>query len=129
MPHLQLRDLQTRYYDWCSARIAERILALSPEELQSLGERYSETEATPAPVAAPGSFASAGVHALAEGAIRAVQAELRLPSFEGWLEEYRGDPERFDRDLIGLYAPRPSGEHTILPASTEPGTSPTDPPR
>lgn len=124
MPPLQ--DLQARYFDWCSARIAERILTLSPEELQSLGERLMEAGEAPSPAAGAGSSASSGVQALAEWAIRAVQADLRLPSFEAWVEEYRRDPERMERDLIGLHAtPTPDPGSPAPP----PGTHATHAPR
>ena len=38
------RVLRAKYLDWCSARIADRFLRLTPEEIYKLAERASEGE-------------------------------------------------------------------------------------
>ncbi len=104
MPHIESQELQSKYSDWCSARVAEHLLRLNPEEVFLLGERYRESEATPAPDEASGSSFFPAPYSRAERAIRAAHAELRLPPFEEWVEEYLSDPGRFDRDIIGFRA-------------------------
>ena len=37
--------LRAKYLDWCSARIAERFLALSPDEIYQLAERATDGQA------------------------------------------------------------------------------------
>lgn len=102
MPHPEANDLRTRYTDWCSARIAEHLLALTPEEVFLLSERGIPEDATPTPDPAPGSFALRSSYSPAERSIRAAHAELGLPAFDEWVAEYTRDPARFDADILGF---------------------------
>ena len=102
MPQPEANELRTRYTDWCSARIAEHLLALSPEEVFLLSERGTRGDATPTPAEAPGSFSLHSRYSRAEQSIRAAYQELGLPSFEDWLAEYSADPARFDADILGF---------------------------
>jgi hypothetical protein len=101
-----LSELRARYYDWCSARIAERLVQLSPDEiwhraamLSDAGELFvwqdEQGQAFP-----PGNtFFSARVlaHLFAQ--------ELDLPTFEDWVDLYRADPGRFQREMIMVDSP------------------------
>lgn len=102
MPQPETNDLRTRYTDWCSARIAEHLLALSPEEVFLLSERGVPSDATPAPDQASGSFSLHSRYSRAERSIQAAHAELGLPSFEEWVAQYTRDPARFDADILGF---------------------------
>src|SRR5688500_17057442 len=39
--HSEERVLRAKYLDWCSARLADRFLALTPDEIYELAERAS----------------------------------------------------------------------------------------
>jgi hypothetical protein len=95
-------ELQARYYDWCSARIAERLVQLSPEEIWHRAAVLSEArelfvweEEIGGKAFPPGNaFFSARLlaHIFAQ--------ELDLPPFEQWEAAYRANPEKFDREIV-----------------------------
>ncbi len=102
--------LRAKYRDYCSARVADAILSLSPEEIYAL----AGAEARRGGRLAPESYHEA--IRLATGKIR---DRLALPEFEEWAVEYRKSPERFDPHIIGLW----KSEERARPAATrkEPG--------
>ncbi len=117
------RELRAKYLDWCSARLADRFLALSPDEIYELAERASlgrEPEAD----AVVASGAAAAVHpsgyqwppptAFSEpwrepANFRVLVARVAevladtLPSFEQWAKAYERTPERFEDELLGFW--------------------------
>jgi hypothetical protein len=103
----QPSELRARYYDWCSARIADELVQLSPDEiwhraaaLSEAGELFVWQDEQGGKAYLPGSaFFSARVlaHVFAQ--------ELKLPSFAEWVELYTADPERFDRETIMVDSP------------------------
>lgn len=85
------RVLRAKYYDWCSARIAERFVQLSVERIYELaGAAADNTREL--------SFAE-----VVDRATEALAAEMSLPSFESWLAAYRAEPERYEEDLAGFW--------------------------
>jgi hypothetical protein len=118
------RILRAKYLDWCSARVAERFLALTPDEIYQLAE--AATHGTPV-LADPGASLSsffAPEHELAwhEGLdpntattdtepFRALVAKvtevladrIALPTFEEWSAAYQESPQDFDGDLLGFW--------------------------
>ncbi|MDE2865599.1 MAG: hypothetical protein OXR05_11030 [Gemmatimonadota bacterium] len=103
--------LRAKYRDYCSARVADAILSLSPEEIYSL----ARSEARSIGHMVPDSYNEA--IRLATGRIR---NRLALPEFEEWALEYRNDPDRFDPYILGLWK-------SEEPPSSPPPTS-SDPP-
>jgi len=110
--------LRAKYLDWCSARLADRFLALSPDEIYELAERASHGRED-APVAFGAFDAGAALpersHSLADAAVKEpenfrnliarvteVLAET-LPTFETWLVGYRADPARYEEELLGFW--------------------------
>lgn len=116
-------ELRAKYLDWCSARLADRFLALSPDEIYELAERAShgrmdtlvasgasETPTDPAlpnPTrTSPAAFAWREPESfrLLVARVTEVLAEtLPLPTFEDWAAAYREDPKRFDVELLGFW--------------------------
>ena len=86
--------LRAKYRDYCSARVADALLSLSPEEVFAL----AEAEARASNRIAPSSHNEA--IRLATGRIR---DRLELPEYESWSREYLQDPSRFDPYLMGLW--------------------------
>ena len=95
--------LRAKYRDYCSARVADAILSLSPEEIYAL----ARAEARSTGHMVPDSYNEA--IRLATSKIR---DRLALPEFEEWALEYRSNPDEFDPYIIGLWK------------SEEPGSSP-----
>jgi len=96
------RVLRAKYLDWCSARLADRFVRLTPEEIYALAERAEQEDARDA------SEATAAVEPLAfqslvERVTAALTSELSLPTFEEWAQAYREDATRFDDELSGLW--------------------------
>jgi hypothetical protein len=93
--------LRVRYLDWCSAKVAEYFLRLSPEEVWL---RAAAARETPDPAAEAGmerGFVFGGPSfGLARRMARQLAAELDLPSYEVWVEEYLRDPERFEQEIL-----------------------------
>ena len=89
--------LRAKYLDWCSARIAERFLALSPDEIYQLAERASAgpaDQAGPQPPLSP-DLISRVTEVLAD--------EMVLPTFEEWSAAYSEAPEEFDSEMLGFW--------------------------
>ena len=89
--------LRAKYLDWCSARIAERFLALEPEEIYTLARPDESSEA--------GRFASGGAsyRVLVQRVTEALLKEMSLPPFEDWSRSYSADPARYDGELVGFW--------------------------
>jgi len=88
--------LRAKYLDYCSARVAEVLLRLSPDEMFLLAqdaarERNVEHE---------GSLSYSESVRLATDRI---SRDLALPDFAGWASDYAQDPERFEREMLGLW--------------------------
>jgi len=86
--------LRAKYRDYCSARVADALLSLSPDEIFAL----AEARAREANQLAPNSYNDA--IRLATGKIR---DRLKLPEYESWTAQYLKDPGRFDPYLMGLW--------------------------
>jgi hypothetical protein len=117
-PEADEEVLRAKYLDWCSARLADRFLALSPDEIYELAERASHgREDTLVASGASGADAQLPMRSRsrAEAAVKEpenfrnliarvteVLAET-LPTFETWLEGYRTDPARYEEELLGFW--------------------------
>jgi hypothetical protein len=125
------RVLRAKYLDWCSARIAERFLKLSPDEIYQLAERASRGLAeTASPLASLSSFQSpessepdwraaveqavttvaddgteesVSYRALVARVTEVLADELVLPTLEEWSAAYSEAPEEFDSELLGFW--------------------------
>ena len=85
--------LRAKYLDWCSARIAERFLALSPDQIYQLAERATH-----------GQTESVGPLASLIARVTAVLAdEMELPTLEEWMVAYSEAPEEFDHEMLGFW--------------------------
>ena len=86
------RVLRAKYFDWCSARIADHFVNLTTPEI------YALADAAPHAASADASF-----QAVMERATETLAARMDLPSFEDWLEGYEKDPAGYEADLIGFW--------------------------
>ncbi|HET7275292.1 MAG TPA: hypothetical protein VFI91_08910 [Longimicrobiaceae bacterium] len=89
--------LRIRYFDWCSAKVAERFLSLSDEEVWELAQRAS----------GPGTAlptGSASYWEVVRQVAQTLAVEMGIPTFEEWVSAYRTDPARYDRDILGFPA-------------------------
>lgn len=108
--------LRGKYLDYCSARVADILLRLSPDEIYLLAQEAARESALP-----PGELGFAGMVLLA---MERVSHRLALPSFEAWRQEYLLDPGRFEGEFLGLWEiPAPTAG-----VSPEPAARPTAPP-
>lgn len=88
--------LRAKYLDYCSAKVAETLLLLSPDEMYVLAQdaardSLEEDEARPT------------YPEMVRLATARVYEKLDLPLFKDWAEEYRKDPARFDEEILGLW--------------------------
>jgi hypothetical protein len=122
--------LRAKYLDWCSARIAERFLELSPDEIYELAERATRGQAVqagplaslatsnvvfPEPdwrgaiehaataVADENTEDAASYRALIARVTEVLADEMELPTFEEWAAAYSEAPDEFDSDMLGFW--------------------------
>ena len=111
--------LRAKYLDWCSAQVADHFLALSPDEIFELAERASQEDSARPERGATAMREDAAVFPLPErgdalSSYRAVVArvtevltqQLDLPTFDEWLELYRGNPGAVEARLLGFWRER-----------------------
>lgn len=103
------RTLRAKYLDWCSARVAERFLDLSGEEIWALAHPTSPEGPDPSMgLALPGPD-DESYRVLVQRATEALLARMSLPSFEAWRREYERSPAQFDAEMLGFWR-EPSDE-------------------
>jgi hypothetical protein len=98
--------LRAKYLDWSSARVAERFLDLSAEEIYALAHPSAGEPGDPAArLPAPG---HESYRVLVQRATEALLGQMSLPPFEEWRRQYEASPERFDAEMLGFWRD-PSG--------------------
>jgi len=119
------RILRAKYLDWCSARVAERFLALTPDEIYELAEVATHGQPNSGdPVAALSPFfdpahnehawlntfdpstatSDAEPFRMLVSKVTEVLAErIGLPTFEEWSAAYQESPRDFDNELLGFW--------------------------
>jgi hypothetical protein len=119
------RILRAKYLDWCSARVAERFLALTPDEIYELAEQATHGQpGTADPEASLSSiFAANGqeldwrnaldpstatseaepFRALVAKVTEVLADRIALPTFEEWSAAYEESPADFDGELLGFW--------------------------
>ena len=88
------RVLRAKYLDFCSSRIAEHLLRLSPDEIYVLAQealRKGDQGSEPS------------YQQMVRLATEGVAQRLTLPPFRQWADEYTRDPAKYDDQLIGLW--------------------------
>lgn len=86
--------LRAKYRDYCSARVADALLALSLDQVYAL----AQSEALATGQAAPETF-----HDKVSLATGKVRARLNLPEYDEWILQYREDPQAFEPFLMGFW--------------------------
>ncbi len=86
--------LRAKYYDYCSARVADVLLELSPDEIYVLAEEAARTH----PVRGELDY-----DRMVRLATERISGRLGLPSFREWRTQYLADPESMERTLLGLW--------------------------
>ena len=104
-----LSVLRSKYHDWCSARIADRFVELSPEEIYELAHAGAEVQGRKAATASASMDAGAfsledpGYTELVQRVTEALATSMALPSFDEWIESYRREPSRYDKEMLGFW--------------------------
>jgi hypothetical protein len=103
------RVLRAKYLDWCSARLAERFLRLTPDEIYVLAQRASPAPSGVAEDVSESAYAvdalsaTASFRAIVEQVTEQLASTLPLPSFEEWLSGYKESPDRYEQELLGFW--------------------------
>jgi hypothetical protein len=99
------RVIRAKYLDWCSARIAERFLQLTPEEIYELAEMASrdDVESSRGAVVVSGDADEKPFRWMVGRVTEVLAVSLRLPTLEEWSASYRASPERYDSELLGFW--------------------------
>lgn len=97
------RVLRAKYLDWCSARLAERFLRLTPDVIYQLAQHASaEADAERGPGSA-GIGTELSYRELVARVTEVLKEDDPLPPFEQWLAAYEESPERFEEELLGFW--------------------------
>lgn len=110
--------LRAKYHDWCSARVADRFVTLTPEQIYAIahgstggggglagepaGEAGENASATGA-VAGASSLEDLTYAELVQRVTEVLSRELGLPDFETWSDAYRRNPAAYDAEMLGLW--------------------------
>jgi hypothetical protein len=102
--------LRAKYWDWCSARLADRFLSLSSDEIYRLARGETETGSSLGgdvpmgeDVGALARESPASFRQLVARVTESLTREMGLPTFEQWRAAYGEDPQRFDGELLGMW--------------------------
>lgn len=115
MSHPEQPDLWIRYLDWSAAQIGKRLAELSPDEVWQAAHRGSARIDSSRPsISPPAAEAPSYYLDLVRAATLVIADELGLPPFHAWKEAYQRDPERYERDMLGV---RPSAEDLSSPTT------------
>ena len=93
--------LRAKYRDYCSARVADVLMGLSPDEIYTLAQEEAEGMNRSSP-SSYGEAVALTTHR--------VRARLDLPSFEEWVVAYKKDPDAINPYLLGLWESDEAGE-------------------
>jgi len=86
--------LRAKYLDYCSARVADILLLLSPDEMFVLAQDAAREAGV------SGGMGYGEMVGLATGR---VSRKLALPPFEVWIRDYEANPDRYEEYLMGLW--------------------------
>ncbi len=86
--------LRAKYLDYCSAQLADLLLYLTPDEIFVLSEKISRDDV---------STATTDYGRMVQVATKWLAERVALPPFEVWVRDYRKNPDRYDRYLMGLW--------------------------
>ena len=94
--------LRAKYFDYCSAQVADILLLLTPDEMFVLAQDASREA---------GGSEELGYEEIVTLATERVSKKLALPSFDAWALDYKENPDRYDQYLMGFW----ESEFTSLP--------------
>ncbi len=101
------RTRRAKYLDWCSARLAERFLDLSPEQIYELARPNDAPAEAESPAGSGRSTLPPPTHASYRSLVQRVTDVLLertpLPTYEQWSAAYEEAPERFEVELLGFW--------------------------
>lgn len=88
--------LRAKYLDYCSARVAEVLVRLSADEMYVLAQEVAQDSQLE-----PGE--SLSYDEIVRLATWRLSQTIPLPTVLEFGEAYREDPERFEREMLGLW--------------------------
>jgi len=99
--------LRAKYLDYCSAKVADILLLLSPDEMFVL----AQDAAREAGVSGDLSYGQT-----VDLATELVSRKLALPPYEVWVRDYKADPSKYDEYLMGLWESEVPGSNDDDPS-------------
>ena len=87
-------ELRAKYFDYCSAQVADILLLLSPDEMFVLAQDAAREA---------GLQGDLGYEEIVDLATGRVSRKLALPPFDVWAQDYLADPSRYEDFLMGLW--------------------------
>ncbi len=97
------RVLRAKYHDWCSARLVDRFLRMTPDDIYELAHAEPEPDRIAVPEADRAVGTEVSYRSVVERVTEALASRIGLPTFEEWSAAYAEAPERFDEELLGFW--------------------------
>lgn len=122
--------LRAKYLDWCSARLAERFLDLTPEEIYDLARPAGDPEPEDPSSPVLPHPTNERYRVLVQRVTEALLQQTPLPTFEQWSAAYAETPERFDAEMLGFWkdvVEEGAGEGAAGESSSGPSGGPSGP--
>ena len=91
---MDLSVLRAKYFEYCSAQLADLLLYLTPDEIFVLAEKAAHASGRPDRV----SYVT-----MVEVATGWLSERIALPPFEIWVDDYRRHPDRYEEYFMGLW--------------------------
>lgn len=88
--------LEAKYLDYCSARVAEVLLHMSADDMYLLAQDAARDSGR-------SGDESLTYEEIVRLATERISRKLALPPFDAWVEAYHAEPERYDREMLGLW--------------------------
>ena len=89
-----LEILRAKYFDYCSAQVADLLLYLSPDEIYLLAQRAYREE---------GGEGDLTYVEMVRIATNWLSRRVALPPFDIWLVDYRTNPDSYEEYFMGLW--------------------------
>jgi len=89
-----LQVLRAKYHDYCSAQVADLLVYMSPDEIYLLAHRaYKEG----------GGEGDISYVEMVRVATDWLARRIALPPAEGWWDDYRAHPDKYEEYFMGLW--------------------------
>ena len=86
--------LRAKYLDYCSAKLADLLVFISPDEIYLIAQRAAQER---------GDTGELSYTRMVQTATKWLADKVKLPPFEIWVEDYLAHSEMYEEFFMGLW--------------------------